>query len=156
MFIVLIATGNNGLIKGPVDSMHFGLHLYLTSKRVESSSSSFSSFRGAISTRSAGVVMMSYFRVFLILLPDLSTLMTKHEMRTAVNTKIKITLFFSVGRCVNIEDIRDSVVVLVPFLDKSTSCKDNVELACVAGEGIACGSQTTSQNTTIINEKNKL
>lgn len=46
-------------------------NLYLTSKRVESSSSSFSSLRGAISTRSAGVVMISYFRVFLILLPDL-------------------------------------------------------------------------------------
>lgn len=47
-----------------------GTDLYLT-KRVESSSSSFSSFSGAISTRSAGVVMMSYFRVFLIFLPDL-------------------------------------------------------------------------------------
>lgn len=46
-------------------------NLYLMSKRVESSSSSFSSLRGAISTRSAGVVMMSYLRVFLILLPDL-------------------------------------------------------------------------------------
>lgn len=45
--------------------------LYLTSKRVESSSSSFSSLSGAISTRSAGVVMMSYFLVFLIRLPDL-------------------------------------------------------------------------------------
>lgn len=46
-------------------------NLYLMSKRVESSSSSFSSLRGAISTRSAGVVMMSYLRVFLILRPDL-------------------------------------------------------------------------------------
>lgn len=46
-------------------------NLYLTSKRVESSSSSFSSLRGAISTRSAGVVMMSYLRVFLIRRPDL-------------------------------------------------------------------------------------
>lgn len=46
-------------------------NLYLTSKRVESSSSSFSSLRGAISTRSAGVVIISYFRVFLIRLPDL-------------------------------------------------------------------------------------
>ena len=52
--------------------LHFTkTNLYFMSKRVESSSSSFSSLRGAISTRSAGVVMMSYFRVFLILLPDL-------------------------------------------------------------------------------------
>lgn len=49
----------------------WGTNLYLTSNRVESSSSSFSSLRGAISTRSAGVVIMSYFRVFLIRLPDL-------------------------------------------------------------------------------------
>lgn len=46
-------------------------YLYFTSNTVESSSSSSSSFRGAISTRSAGVVIMSYFLVFLILLPDL-------------------------------------------------------------------------------------
>lgn len=46
-------------------------YLYFTSNTVESSSSSSSSLRGAISTRSAGVVIMSYFLVFLILLPDL-------------------------------------------------------------------------------------
>lgn len=46
-------------------------YLYFMSKTVESSSSSSSSFNGAISTRSAGVVMMSYLRVFFTFLPDL-------------------------------------------------------------------------------------
>lgn len=46
-------------------------HLYLMSNTVASSSSSSSSFSGAISTRSAGVVIMSYLRVFFNLLPNL-------------------------------------------------------------------------------------
>ena len=46
-------------------------YLYLMSNTVESSSSSSSSFSGAISTRSAGVVMMSYLRVFFSPFPDL-------------------------------------------------------------------------------------
>lgn len=46
-------------------------YLYLMSNTVESSSSSSSSFSGAISTRSAGVVIISYFRVFFNLFPDL-------------------------------------------------------------------------------------
>lgn len=81
-------------VKGGV----YGVHLYLTSKSVESSSSSCSWFRGAISTRSAGVVMMSYFLVFRIRRPDLITLMTRHTTRAAVSTHTANTPFFSVGR----------------------------------------------------------
>lgn len=77
-------------------------------------------------------------------------------MRTAVNTQIKNTVLFSVGRCVKIDDFRDSVVVLVPFLDRSSSWMDNVELKCVAGEGSVCGSHTTSQTTAMMNERTKL
>lgn len=83
----------------------------------------------------------------------LNTLMTKHVMRTAVNTQTNITIFFRVGRCVNIDDIRDSVVVFVP-LDTYSAWMD-VELSCVAGEDTVCGSQITSQATATINVKTK-
>lgn len=54
-------------------------HLYLMSNTADSSSSSSSSFSGAISTRSAGVVMMSYLRVFFNLFPNLEEEKHIHE-----------------------------------------------------------------------------
>lgn len=54
-------------------------HLYLISNTADSSSSSSSSFSGAISTRSAGVVMMSYLRVFFNLFPNLEEEKHIHE-----------------------------------------------------------------------------
>lgn len=138
--------------------VHAGIHLYLTSKRVESSSSSFSSLSGAISTRSAGVVIMSYFRVFLIRLPDLTTLMTRHVMRTAVNTQMKITTFFRVGRCVIRDEIRDPTAASVTLLVSSSSLMmdDDVEFTCVAGEERVCGSPLTRQRAATIKVKTRL
>lgn len=142
--------------------VHAGIHLYLTSKRVESSSSSLSSLRGAISTRSAGVVIMSYFRVFLIRLPDLTTLMTRHVMRTAVNTQMKITMFFRVGRCVIRDEIRDPTAASVTLCVSSSSLMidddddDDVEFNCVAGEERVCGSPLTRQRAAIMKVKARL
>lgn len=73
-------------------------YLYLMSNTVESSSSSSSSFSGAISTRSAGVVMMSYLRVFFSLFPDLKTRSSRQAMRKAVKAHATITAAFRVGR----------------------------------------------------------
>lgn len=136
-----------------------GIHLYLTSKSVESSSSSFSSLRGAISTRSAGVVIMSYFRVFLIRLPDLTTLMTRHVMRAAVSTQMKMTMFFRVGRCVIRDEIRDPTAASVTLCVSSSwlMMDDDVEFDCVlAAEERVCGSQLTRQRAAIIKVKARL
>lgn len=73
------------------------LYLYFTSNTVESSSSKLSSFRGAISTRSAGVVMMSYFRVFRILLPDLKILTMRQMMRRELKPHTKMNTLLMVG-----------------------------------------------------------
>lgn len=134
-----------------------GVHLYLTSKRVESSSSSFSSLRGAISTRSAGVVIISYFRVFLIRLPDLTTLMTRHVMRAAVSTQMKITMFFRVGRCVIRDEIRDPTAVSVTLCVSSSwlMMEDEVEFNCVADE-IVSGSPLTRQRVAAMKVKTRL
>lgn len=85
---------------------------------------------------------------------DLNTLMTRQVMRTAVNTQIKITMFFRVGRYSIINDMRDSVVV--PLFVKSSSRMDGVEYNCVAGEGRVCGSPVTCHATAKIKVKMKL
>lgn len=122
------------------------IHLYLTSNRVESSSSSFSSFKGAISTRSAGVVMMSYLRVFLIFFADLHIFMTRHVISKTVNTQMKIEMFLMVGRSLKIVEIRDptSESVSLTLCDECSSWGSNVELSGVAEDGRVCGSPFTS------------
>lgn len=137
--------------------VHAGIHLYLTSKRVESSSSSFSSLRGAISTRSAGVVIISYFLVFLIRLPDLTTLMTRHVMRAAVSTQMKMTMFFRVGRCVITDEIRDPTAASVTLCVSSSwlMMEDDVEFNCVADE-IVSGSPLTRQRAAAMKVKTRL
>lgn len=98
--------------------------------------------------------MMSYLRVFLIRLPDLITLKTRHVMRAAVNTQMKITMFFRVGRCVMMDEIRDPTVAYVTLFVSSSSLMmdddDDVEFNCVAGEDRVCGSPLTRQRTATI------
>lgn len=109
--------------------------------------------------------MISYFRVFLMRLPDLTTLMTRHVMRAAVNTQMKITMFCSVGRCVIMDEILDPTAASVPLIVSSSSPlmdddddddDDDVEFNCVAGEEIVCGSQLTRQRARIIKVKARL
>lgn len=103
--------------------------------------------------------MMSYFRVFLIRLPDLTTLMTRHVMRAAVNTQMKITMFFRVGRCVIRVEIRDPTAASVTLCVSSSSLMmdDDVEFKCVVeGEERVRGSPLTLQTTAIIKVKTRL
>lgn len=124
------------------------IHLYLTSNRVESSSSSLSSFKGAISTRSAGVVMMSYFRVFLIFFADLHIFMTRHVISKTVNTQMEIEKPLMVGRSLKIVEIRDPSAQSVSLCDECSSWGGNVdvnvELSGIAEDGRICGSPFTS------------
>lgn len=101
---------------------------------------------------------MSYFRVFLIRLPDLITLMTRHVMRAAVNTQMKITMFFRVGRYVIMDEILDPTAASVPLFVSSSSpvTDDDVEFNCVAGEGRVCGKPLTRQRAAIIKVKARL
>lgn len=46
----------------------------------------------------------------------LTTLMTRHVMRAAVNTQMKITMFFRVGRYVIRDEIRDPTAASVALL----------------------------------------
>lgn len=78
--------------------------------------------------------------------------MTRHVMRTAVNTQMKITMFFRVGRCVIRDEIRDPTAASVTlFVSSSPPLMDgDVELTCVAGEiEIVCGSPLTRHRATI-------
>lgn len=88
----------------------------------------------------------------------LTTLMTKHMMRTAVNTQMKITMFFSVGRCVFGDEIRDPTAASVTlFVSSPPLLMDgDVEFNCVADEEIVCGSPLTRQRATIIQVKTRL
>lgn len=127
----------------------YTIHLYLTSNRVESSSSSFSSFKGAISTRSAGVVMMSYFLVFLIFLADLHIFMTRHVISKVVSTQMKIEMFLMVGRSLNIVERRDPTAASVVFCAEPSSWGGNVAFSGVAEDGRVCGSPFISCAMTI-------
>lgn len=102
--------------------------------------------------------MMSYFRVFLIRLPDLTTLMTRHVMRAAVSTQMKITMFFRVGRCVIRDEIRDPTAASVTLFACSSwlMTEDDVELKCVAGGEGVCGTPWTRQRAAIIKVKARL
>lgn len=67
--------------------------------------------------------------------------MTRTVMRVAVSTQTKITIFFSVGRCVMSVEIRDPTADSVTLPDSPSSVTDgDVELTCVAGEDRVCGS----------------
>lgn len=80
-------------------------------------------------------------------------------MRAAVNTQMKITMFFRVGRCVIRDEIRDPTAASVTLFASSSSLlmdDDDVEFNCVAGEEIVCGSPLTRQRATIIKVKARL
>lgn len=103
---------------------------------------------------------MSYLRVFLIFLPDLITLMTRHVMRAAVSTQTKMTMFFRVGRCVMMDEIRDPTAASVTFLVSSSSLMigedGDVEFNCVAGEERVCGTPLTRQRAAMTKVKTRL
>lgn len=81
--------------------------------------------------------------------------MTRHVMRTAVSTQMKMTMFFRVGRYVMSDEIWDPTAASValsvgpPLLMVDGA----VEFSCVAGEARVCGSPLTRQRATIINVK---
>lgn len=104
---------------------------------------------------------MSYLRVFLIRLPDLTTLMTRHVMSAAVNTQMKMTMFFRVGRCVISDEIRDPTAASVTLCVTCPSSlmmddDDDVEFNGVAGEDRVCGSPPTRQRAATIKVKTRL
>lgn len=80
----------------------------------------------------------------------LTTLMTRHVMRAAVSTQMKMTMFFRVGRCVIRDEIRDPTAASVTlFLSPSSLMTGgDVELKCVAGEDRVRGSPLTRQRAT--------
>lgn len=79
-------------------------------------------------------------------------------MRAAVNTQMKITMFFRVGRCVIRDEIRNPTAASVTLFVSSSPplMDDDVEFNCVAGEEIVCGSPLTRQRATIIQAKARL
>lgn len=73
--------------------------------------------------------------------------MTSTVMRVAVSTQTKITIFFSVGRCVMSVEIRDPTADSVTLPGSPSSVRDgDVELTCVAGEDRVCGSPAPSRH----------
>lgn len=73
--------------------------------------------------------------------------MTRTVMRVAVSTQTKITIFFSVGRCVMSVEIRDPTADSVTLPGSPSSVTDgDVELTCVAGEDRVCGSPPPSRH----------
>lgn len=75
-------------------------------------------------------------------------------MRAAVNTQMKITMFFSVGRCVIIDEIRVPTAESVMLFESPSSLMrddgdDDVELTCDAVEETLCGMELTRQRTAI-------
>ena len=87
----------------------------------------------------------------------LITLMTRHVMRAAVNTQMKMTMLFRVGRCVIRGEIRDPTAASVALYSSSSWLKmdDDVEFNCVAGEGFS-GSPLTRQRTVAIKVRARL
>lgn len=88
----------------------------------------------------------------------LTTLMTRHVMRTAVRTQMAITTFFSIGRCVISDEMRDPNVASVTLLVRPSSLMldDVVEFNRVAGEERVCGSPLTRHRAVIIKVKARL
>lgn len=80
----------------------------------------------------------------------LMTLMTRHVMRAAVSTQMKMTIFFRVGRCAIRGERRNPTSASVEFpLRCSTLSVDDgededVEFMCVVDEGVN-GSPLTLQ-----------
>lgn len=73
--------------------------------------------------------------------------MTRTVMRAAVSTQTKITIFFSVGRCVMSVEIRDPTADSVMLAGSPSSVTDgDVELTWVAGEDRVCGSPPPSRH----------
>jgi len=81
---------------------------------------------------------------------------TKHVMRTAVTTQMRITMIFKLGRCVSRDDIRDSVVAVEESIFDRSSIVDVVvvEFKCVAlCAGRVCGSPAVRHTTAHITVK---
>lgn len=84
--------------------------------------------------------------------------MTRHVMRAAVNTQMKMTMFFRVGRCVIKGEILDPTVASVTLCVISFSPlmdDDDVVFKCVAAEGV-CGTPLTRQRAAIRKVKTRL
>lgn len=82
--------------------------------------------------------------------------MTRHVMRTAVSTQIKMTMFFRVGRYVMSDETWDPTAASVALCVSPPLLKvvdGEVEFRCVAGEARVCGSPPTRQRATIIHVK---
>lgn len=81
-------------------------------------------------------------------------------MRAAVNTQMKITMFFRVGRCVIRDEIRDPSVTLCvssfPLTTDDEDDEDDVEFNCVAGDEGVCGSPLTLQRAAMRKVKTRL
>lgn len=77
----------------------------------------------------------------------LTILATRHVMRAAVNTRMKITMFFRAGRCVMMDEIREPAAASVTLRPASSSPRmdGGVEFKCVAGDGRVCGSPLARQ-----------
>lgn len=89
----------------------------------------------------------------------LTTLMTRHTMRTAVSAHTTMTAFFRVGRCVMRDEIRDPTVASVTFCARSsspTTADGVVEFKCVEGDERVCGSAVTRQRNAIANVNTRL
>lgn len=72
--------------------------------------------------------------------------MTRTVMRVAVSTQTKITIFFSVGRCVMSVEIRDPTADSVTLPGSPSSVTDGDVELCVAGEDRVCGSPPPSRH----------
>lgn len=84
--------------------------------------------------------------------------MTRHVMRAAVNTQMKMTLFFRVGRYVIRDEIRDPTAASVALFvgPPSLMMDGDVGFNCVAGEERVCGSPLTRQRAAIRKVKARL
>lgn len=90
--------------------------------------------------------------------PYLTTLMTRHTMRTAVSAHTAMTAFFRVGRCVMRDEIRDPTVASVTFCGRSSSpmTTGGVVECVVAGDERVCGSALTRQRAATAKVKARL
>lgn len=89
----------------------------------------------------------------------LTTLMTRHTMRTAVSAHTTMTAFFRVGRCVMSDEIRDPTVASVALCARPSSLMTAVgvvEFRLVAGDECVCGSARTRQRTATAKVKARL
>lgn len=77
-------------------------------------------------------------------------------MRAAVNTQMKMTMFFRVGRCVIRDEIRDPTAASVTLFVSSSSLMidDDVEFNCVAGK--VSGTPPTRQRAAMTKVKTRL